>query len=392
MSTATTASTATQVATSASVATTPTEWWQRWRRVVLVVAIVLLATIVLAIVNSQSRRGFLDPEAIDATGARAVVRVLESQGVTVTQLRTTADVASAAGGGTTVLVTMPDLLRPTQVRQLTGTGADLVLVAPQASIEEFSDRISPDGSTGPESRDPECDFAEAERAGSVRTGGVLYEVEAPASGCYSMGASASVVSDTLGHGGRLTVLGSPEFLMNRYLDDDGNAALALGILGQHAELVWYRPTLEELADFQPASITDLLPEWVVPVAWQLAIAAGLAALWQARRLGRLVPERLPVVVRAAETTEGRAWLYRRGRARGHAATTLREAATARLRSRLGLPRDAGPGAVATAVTARTGRPETEVSQLLAGSEPPDDPALVRLATDLDNLEQEVRSK
>jgi hypothetical protein len=139
-------------------------------------------------------------------------------------------------------------------------------------------------------------------------------------------------------------------------------------------------------------LTELLPGWVVPVAWQLGIAAVLAALWRARRLGRVVTEPLPVVVRSAEATEGRARLYRRGRARDHAAAALREAATGRLRSRLGLPPDAVPAAVADAVAARTARPAAEVAGALAGPAPPGDAALVRLADTLDTLEQEVRTR
>ena len=53
----------------------------------------------------------------------------------------------------------------------------------------------------------------------------------------------------------------------------------------------------------------------------------LLALWQARRLGPVVAERLPVVVRAAETVEGRGRLYRARRARDRAAAALRAASS-----------------------------------------------------------------
>ncbi|MGH8825287.1 MAG: hypothetical protein ACRDVN_12520, partial [Jiangellaceae bacterium] len=46
-------------------------WW-RWRRVVLVVGIVLLTAILLGVVASQNRRGYLDPAGVDPSGARAV--------------------------------------------------------------------------------------------------------------------------------------------------------------------------------------------------------------------------------------------------------------------------------------------------------------------------------
>ncbi|HEY5183477.1 MAG TPA: DUF4350 domain-containing protein, partial [Actinomycetes bacterium] len=110
-----------------------------------------------------------------------------------------------------------------------------------------------------------------------------------------------------------------------------------------------------------------------------------------RRLGRIVAEPLPVVVRAAETTEGRARLYRRAGARDRAAATLRAAAVQRLRPALGLPRTAEAVEVAAAVAARSGRPEADVAALLYGAAPRDDAALARLADDLDALERTVRS-
>src|SRR5690606_22808834 len=137
------------------------------------------------------------------------------------------------------------------------------------------------------------------------------------------------------------------------------------------------------AGAQPQPLSELFPDWVIPAVWQVGIAALLAVWWRARRIGRVVSEPLPVVVPAAEATEGRARLYRRGRAREHAATTLREATSQRRRRRLALPPDAGAEALVAAVAVRTGRPAVQVSALLAGPAPADDQSLVRLANDLD---------
>jgi hypothetical protein len=96
-----------------------------------------------------------------------------------------------------------------------------------------------------------------------------------------------------------------------------------------------------------------------------------------------------VVVRAAETTEGRARLYRRSGATEHAGETLRDASRARLRAALGLPVDAGPDAVAGTAATRVGRNIAEVGGLLYGPPPADDAALVWLADALDELELQV---
>jgi hypothetical protein len=343
----------------------------------------LVTALVLGIISSQNRRGYLDPQGVDHTGARAVVELLADLGVDVREARRTSEVATDAGPDTTVLVTVPDLLQRDQVDQLLDTGAELVLVAPAVRLIDFDPSLSVAGGELPGSREPGCDLAEAVRAGSARLGG---EYTGAVTTCYD----GALVATTLEDGQRLVVLGSSDPLTNRYLDDDGNAALVLGLLGRHPDLIWYRPVPEtEAADATPLS--ELLPGWVQPVAWQLFIAALFAAWWRGRRLGRVVTEPLPVVVRAAETTEGRARLYRRNRASGHAGATLREAAAVRLRQRLSLPVDAGVAALSEAVAARTGRSSADVATLLGGPEPPDDAALVRLADDLDALETEVRN-
>ena len=123
-----------------------------------------------------------------------------------------------------------------------------------------------------------------------------------------------------------------------------------------------------------------------------AVAVLLLALWRARRLGPVVAEPLPVVVRAAETVEGRARLYRRAGARGTAAEALRAGVRrpAGARARPAAPRRSRrPWSTAVAGTHRPDRAPRSAA-LLYGAAPADDAALVRLADDLDALEREVR--
>lgn len=387
----TAAGTSTGTSNETSVAATgadPTarERWRRWRFPVIIVLGLLVTALILGLIASQNRRGYLDPRAVDLVGARAVAQLLADQGVQVTEVSRTDEAVAAAGPESTIVVVVPDLLLPEQVDAIVDTGADLVLIAPGPVLSALGAGVSVRGAEMSAVREPSCDLPEAARAGAARLGGG-FDSDSPAISCYD----GTLVVATLDGGQRLVAVGSGDPFTNRYLGQDGNAALALGVLGHHADLIWYRPVPEEYADAQPQPLTELLPGWVVPVVWQLGIAALLAAWWRARRVGRVVTEPLPVVVRAAEATEGRARLYRRARARGHAADTLREAAAQRLRQRLGLPPDTGPAALVEAVAGRTGRPAAKVSALLAGSAPPDDLSLVRLADDLDTLEQEVRN-
>jgi hypothetical protein len=99
-----------------------------------------------------------------------------------------------------------------------------------------------------------------------------------------------------------------------------------------------------------------------------------------------------VVVRAAETVEGRGRIYRARRARPQAARALRSAAVARIATRLGLPVTATPGQVTSALVGRFGQDAQQVERLLYGPAPEDDPRLVRLADELDVLERRVREQ
>ena len=125
------------------------------------------------------------------------------------------------------------------------------------------------------------------------------------------------------------------------------------------------------------------------MAIQLGIVVLLTALWRMRRLGPLIPEPLPAVVRACETVEGHGRLYRSRRARDRAAAALRDAALGRIAVRLGLPRNTPPQVACQELASRTGRDANEIRAILFGPVPADDAALVRLATDLDALEGQV---
>lgn len=133
--------------------------------------------------------------------------------------------------------------------------------------------------------------------------------------------------------GDTVVLGAPDILYNDTLDEQGNASLALQLLGSRPHLVWYLPSLSDPSATGPDEEKDFLD--LLPSGWlwgtlQLFFAAALAALWRARRLGPLVPEKLPVAIRASETVEGRARLYRKANARDRAATALRSTTRTRL--------------------------------------------------------------
>jgi hypothetical protein len=390
------------VATGAVTAAPPAAWssstdpglgqvWRAGKGPLTVLVVVLLAGVVVALAAGGPAGGRLDPRSPAPPGSRAAAEILRDLGVDVDRVTTSTAMVAATRPGDTLLVIDPDVLVAGQVEAVRATGADLVVVAATEPGRYLPGVMA--AAAEPEVRPPGCDLPVARRAGAVDAGSVAYDTDGAGlldrHLCYSRDGRPSLVQATV-DGRRVTLLGSSAPLTNSRLDDEGNAALVLGLLGGHRRVVWYLPSAGDVPPSARISLYDLVPKGVWWTVLQAGLAVLLLALWRARRLGAVVVEPLPVAVRAAETEEGRARLYRRNGARGQAAEALRAGVRSRLGAALGLPRRADPQAVVGAVAARTGWAGADVMALLYGAAPADDAALVRLADRLDAVETEVR--
>ncbi|MEU6220859.1 DUF4350 domain-containing protein [Streptomyces sp. NPDC047022] len=386
--------------TSTSVSPTPRHVWTRTRGILLAVVLLLIGAVTVAVIRSDTRHGRLDPRSADPYGSHAVAALLADRGVSTRVVTTLDDARAAVGPDTTLLITAPDQLTPRQqqlAHQATkDSGGRTVLIAPDTSVGTLAPGVSADPVTSIDSTlDPGCALAAARRAGSADTAGVRYRTTAAhADTCYPSDGLPSLVRLPASSGGDTVVLGSAAILYNDGLDEQGNASLALQLLGSRSHLVWYLPSLSDTTatDAGRKTFFDLLPASWLWGTLQLFIAAALAALWRARRLGPLVPEKLPVAIRASETVEGRARLYRKASARDRVATALRSATRARLAPLVGIPLAQAhtPEALLPALSAHLHGDEQSLQSLLFGSQPNNDAALIALADQLDALEGEVR--
>ncbi|NIZ93083.1 DUF4350 domain-containing protein [Kineococcus rubinsiae] len=372
--------------------------WRRSRVVVVPLGLLVLLAVGLALAAPRTTRDALAPTSVAPAGSRALAQVLQAEGITVREARTFATATAAVGGGasTTLLVTAPVLLDPDRLREvgrLVAAGTDLVLVAPDAVVlDSLRLPLQVAGVDPATERTPGCDAPDAVAAGRTRAGGNLYAPGAGAGGTPTVCFGGSYARVEAAGGGTVTVLGQRDVLTNQHVDQGGAAALALRTLGARPTLVWYLPSPTDVADGGAAPLSSLVPRWVLPSAVLLLLAGLALAPWRGRRLGRLVPEPLPVVVRSVESVEGRARLYARAGARERAARALRSAALRRLRVLVRLDATAPAHDVADAVAWATGRPATELRALLLPAEPADEAALVRLAVELDALEAQLRGR
>lgn len=364
--------------------------WFRRNRPLLAVGLAFVIAVVLAYAAAPKGGDSYapyDPESPDPDGSRALVQVLEDHGVEVDIVRSAEALEEASlGTGTTVLVTGTDALgeeTASRLRERTNDADDLILAAPEPYVSAMLEIPYQVAQTS-ESVEAGCD--------DPRWEGLRIRADVVAAyGAYGAGScfrheDGAVLAPADG----LTVWGAPQVLTNEQIVRADNAAVALRLLGESDHLVWYLPSLDDVAPGESGSVGSLLPPWIKPALWIVALAVIALALARGRRLGALAVEPLPVHVRAGETTRSLGRLYRRSGDRAHAAATLRQAARTRLVRRLRLGRDADQQAVVRAVVHHTGRPDRDVSALLTDAQVTNDHDLITLANELAALEEEVR--
>lgn len=379
-----------------------------WRARIIVVVLSIIGLALLAILSLGEARtdNPLDPSSAGPTGNRALAEVLRQRGVAVEQVGTASEVRDRAPGpGTTVVVSGTDLLTETNartVREATRDADRLVVLIPSQDILDAM-RIPLTRGSPPSGRyEAECDPGATD--GIVRAGDRVNSAD----GSYaSTDPAVSVCFRVLGtppsEGGAVAimpaesdrpttvVIGAVSGLSNRHITEDAHAGVAIRALGASPRLLWYYPTLTD-AYGTTGGPDDGQPRALYPMMLLLGITVVTLAVVRGRRLGRLVPERLPVVVRAIETTQSRAALYRRADDRERSAAILRTRSIDALRRRLGVTPSEPPAALITAIVAVTGDDPNRIEGLLHGPTPPNREALLDLARDLMDLNERVRRR
>lgn len=336
-------------------------------------------------------------------GARALGQVLAQDGVTVSQVDSIADVATAPADSTVALV-LPASLSDDAVAALNQTPADVVVIYPGTDFTTDLNRLTDNRlgvqywSWGTPTPNAECADADAIAAGQL-SGNVSYGLvpyDDRVMTCFTDDSYASLYADLTTEQHRVTVVTGVSLIQNSTITQLGNAALALRTLGRHDQLRWYLPETASPTTVIPGSqgldSFDLLPPWARSVFGVLLAATAAAALWQGRRFGALVREALPVEVPASEASSGLARLYRQAGARGHAAAALRAATIHRVAARVGVSPSDPPDTVISQLAQASGADPLALTELFYGPPPTTDSGLAALAETLTDLERKLSSR
>jgi len=362
--------------------------WLARHRVTALIVVAAVAAVALSAWLGRGSRAYaasLDPANPDGSGAQALARVLDDQGIEVDVVRSADALESAApDASTTIVVTSAgDLGHSTVRRLLRHQGeAHLVVVTPSTPLLRQLGVGSFPATSSPHDAVPAT--CPAYDGLSVK---VSSAQEYRMSGCFRDAEGVMLAEPRPG----LTLLGASAILANDQVLEGDNAAVALRLLGERQRLVWYVPSLGDLRGADGVSARSLLPEWLMPALWMLLVATIALVVSRGRRLGPLAREPLPVAVKATETARNLGRLYRRSGDRAHAAAALRSASRSRLADRLRLPRRVDPARLVEDVASRTGRPVQEIDNLIGPQalSPTDDRALAHLAQRLTELDREV---
>ena len=210
---------------------------------------------------------------------------------------------------------------------------------------------------------PEVDGVRTVRAGRLGSWEVPGGLRPILAGEDGRGPVIAVAGDS--GSGRVVALADPSPVHNRFLANDDNAALALGVVGGPGRKVLFAEGVHGYGDSEGLA--------ALPRRWRLALAGlGLAAaVWlyaRSRRLGPPEDEARPLPPPRWAYVDAVAGTLARTRRPQEAAEPVRRRARELIAARTGLPPDAGPDALYQAAI-RLGVPPDEAAAALGSPGP-----------------------
>ena len=372
--------------------------WRRYGWAIGLAAASLVVLAFLALTKAPTSTQPLSISNAQPEGTRAVAEILRNQGVEVTEVATLSGAAAALESQGTLVIASYPYFDEDQLASIAAWNGPTIWLAPnEYDLTSIDERLVYSANAGEGKVTANCSLPAAQAADTIVAPGHRVDLTRPsalATTCFGTDSSGSVFTQFDGDGGgSTTVIAATSFLTNEFLADEGNAALALHLLGSRGHVAWYMGTFYDTSTLDgtgaATGVTTAAPAWVNAAVLAAALTFLMAGLWRGRRVGPLVVEPLPVIVPASEATKGRARLYRRGRSFGHAAAALRAGAARRLVQRLGLGPHATRGEIVAAAATSSHHDDAAVDALLYGPAPTSEAAMMDLVRRIDALESEV---
>lgn len=316
-------------------------------------------------------------------GAMALAEVLRHRGVMVDDLYSVRELESYHPKDT-VVITNTNEIDDATLREILHAPTNLLVLGTLAQGKRFDPYVESVPAGSPTKIMARCDFPGVRAAQAISSSrGSLHPLRPPEVACFPVQDGAfAYVSFIRPEGFRLALLSEESLAHNDTITAAGNAALLLNLLNSSPRVGWINGATFQQSPEQNGDTPPLLPGFFLSSLMYLFVAAFVFTLAQGRRLGRVVPEDLPVVVHGAESVYGRGRLYERSGAAAGAARKAREFTARRLGTALHIPTPTTPTIMVREVSRHTGVSESQVNELLYGEAPATARGLGNLLHDL----------
>lgn len=357
-----------------------------------IIGLIVLAGLLVTLLPSLDRDlRPLSPSNPGPRGAQAIVEVMRDHGVTVHEARSASDAIHWGKSGATVVVANTQAV-PLDIADIIRKLPSVVYVNAGHTYDTLDGGIYSAPNTGIDTGKPvpaNCSLPAARAAESISSasnGLSIKEGTAGFVGCFPASYDLFLYVEGRTSAGPRAYISDSSLIENRSVAEYGNAALAISAMSRTGRVVWYLPSWQDTLDDSRSIEPTFLHSTLV-----LLGGAGLVlALALGRRMGRLVPEKLPSHVPASETIVGRGRLLRRAKDYSHSARILRCHSARAIASRLGVPPGASSEELHSALIRRGFDPRLTYD-LLWGPSPVTEKGLVALSDRLIELEENVKN-
>jgi hypothetical protein len=374
---------------SAPPATGRRSWIRRNRSIIAALAVLVAIGVIIGAPGTNPPA--LDPSSTKPDGTKALVLLLQALGAHVH----TGVVSPPSGSGVALLFEdhLDDHDRGALLTWI-DAGGILVTTDPTSPLSGVApDESTQDSILGATGllHDTNCALPAVQQATSLDPAGgaTLLEAGPRQVGCYPAGHGDFLVARSQGSG-TVVVIGGPDLWENANLAQADNSVLAASLLapvpGTEVTVVGSSPV-----GGGDQGLLALISPRLIEAWWGLVASFFLIVLWRARRLGRPVPDVIPVELPASGLVEATANLLQEGGRRGHAAALLRADLRRVVADRLGVDPGLPPEVVAEVAAARTGVAADRFLAALDGPPPATDNDLLALAQAVEAIRLEVIS-
>ncbi|QPK94628.1 hypothetical protein HCQ94_02710 [Actinomyces sp. zg-332] len=190
----------------------------------------------------------------------------------------------------------------------------------------------------------------------------------------------------------LTYISDGSIFTNGQITKEGNAALALNILNKYKTVYWYLPYLEDFSspEEKQTGVNALLP----PGTYQLVILLAIATLFylsgKSIRLGKVVEEDLPVIVKHEDIIFSKANLYRKSNDQEYTANILRRYYKKKLSKLLIINERSSLEEFTNALAKKTGSSITDLEKIFFTQPIRSNEELNILSLNLESIEKRVK--